>query len=119
MTISQAAFNGYDSVKSAQQIDSLNTGEAARTSGRYSEKELAEMKQACDDFEAIFIKMMLDAMKDTVPESSLLKKNQGEEYFEDMLYDEYAQSMSKTDTFGISEAMYRQMTLQQRGGLYS
>jgi peptidoglycan hydrolase FlgJ len=119
MTISQAPFNSYDSVKSAQQINSLKTGEAAQASGRYSEKEQTEMKSACDDFEAIFIKMMLDSMKKTIHESGLIKKNQGEEYFDDMLYTEYAESMSQNDSFGISDAMYRQMTAQQRGGLYS
>ena len=114
-SITAQAMNGYDSVRTAEQINSLKAG----TAGRYNEKELAEMKQACDDFEALFIKIMLDSMKATVPERSLLKKNQGEEYFEDMLYDEYAKTMSRTDDFGLSEAMYRQMTVQQKGGLYS
>ena len=115
MNITAQAMSGYDSIRTAGQINSLKT----ETAGRFSEKELADMKKACDDFEAIFIKMMLDSMKATVPERSLVKKNQGEEYFEDMLYDEYAKSMSQTDEFGLSEAMYRQMTVQQKGGLYS
>ncbi|MDC7219361.1 MAG: rod-binding protein [Spirochaetales bacterium] len=114
-----AIQNSYDNIKAARQINSLKSGDKLEATARYSEQELAEMKEACDDFEAIFIKMMLDAMKDTVPESSLIKKNQGEEYFEDMLYDDYAETMSKTDSFGISEAMFRQMTAQNRGGLYS
>ncbi len=113
MDISAAALNGYDNTKAASQMESL------KAAGRYSERELGQMKESCKDFEAIFIKMMLDSMKATVPERSLFGKNQGEEYFEDMLYDEYAKSISRTDTFGISDAMYRQMTAQMKGGLYS
>ncbi len=113
MDISAAALNGYDNTRAASQMESL------KAAGRYSEKEITEMKEACDNFEALFIKIMLDSMKATVPERSLFGKNQGEEYFEDMLYDEYAKSMSQTDSFGISDAMYRQMTTQMKGGLYS
>jgi flagellar protein FlgJ len=113
MNITASAQLKYDSAVLSNQVDSL------KSATRYSEKELSEMKQACDDFEAIFIKMMLDSMKATIPENRLIEKNQGEEYFEDMLYQEYAESMSHTDSFGISEAMYRQMTATQGGGFYS
>lgn len=113
MDVTAAAQLSYDSSLMRNQVDSLESAE------RYTEKEKAEMKKACQDFEAIFIKMMLDSMKATVPESRLVEKNQGEEYFEDMLYREYSDSMASTDSFGISDAMYRQMTAQRNGGLYS
>ena len=112
MNITAAAQIKYDSSQLEGKVDSLQKAE------RYSDKEMVEMKQACDNFEAIFIKMMLDSMKATVPENTLIEKNQGEEYFDDMLYQEYAESISKTDTFGISESMFRQMTANQNGGLY-
>jgi Rod binding domain-containing protein len=32
-----------------------------------------------------------------------------EEFFEDMLYDEYAEKMAESGSFGISDMIYRQL----------
>lgn len=69
-----------------------------------------ELKQACKDFEAIFIKQMLDAMRKTVPDSGLLEKDQAQEIFEDMLYDKYASLLSETANLGIADIMYKQLS---------
>ncbi|OQY38555.1 MAG: hypothetical protein B6229_05650 [Spirochaetaceae bacterium 4572_7] len=72
-----------------------------------SDKELME---TCQDFEAMFIKQMLDSMKKTVNKSGLIKENMGEEVFDDMLYDEYAKNMAATSSFGIAKTMYKQLS---------
>lgn len=69
-----------------------------------------KVRQACSDFEAIFIKQMLDSMRKTVEKTSLLGGGMAEEIFEDMIYDEYAKKMSKTSDFGIEEMLYRQLS---------
>ena len=74
--------------------------------------ELKKLKEACQDFEAIFIKQMLDSMKKTVHRSELTKKNMGEEVFDDMLYDEYAKKMSGTAGLGVGDMMFRQLSRQ-------
>lgn len=71
------------------------------------EKKLLEV---CRDFESIFIKQMLDAMRNTVPESELTGGSLTEDIFEDMLYDEYAKEMSRTANLGIAEMMYQQLS---------
>lgn len=68
-----------------------------------------ELKQSCQDFEAMFIKQMLKSMKSTVNKSGLIKENMGEKIFDDMLSDEYAQSIAKNSGFGIAEMMYKQL----------
>jgi Rod binding domain-containing protein len=68
-----------------------------------------ELFKVCQDFEAIFIKQMLSAMKKTVPKNDLLNGGFAEEIFEDMLYDEYAATMAKTARFGLSNLLYRQL----------
>ena len=73
-------------------------------------KDEGKLKEVCLDFEAIFIKQMLDAMRKTVPEEGLMKKNMAENIFEDMLYDEYAKVMSRTADLGIADIMFRQLT---------
>ncbi|TFG59169.1 MAG: flagellar biosynthesis protein FlgJ [Spirochaetales bacterium] len=71
------------------------------------------LKAACMDFEALFIKQMLDAMKKTVPKNDLIERGMAEDIFEDMLYQEYAKSMAQTANLGIADMMYKQ--LSQRG----
>ncbi|RKX82820.1 MAG: muramidase [Spirochaetes bacterium] len=77
-----------------------------------------KVKQACSDFEAIFIKQMLDSMRKTVEKTSLLGGGMAEDIFEDMIYDEYAKKMSKTGDFGIKDMLYKQLSTNSSDILY-
>ncbi len=70
----------------------------------------AKLKKACGDFEAIFIKQMLDSMRKTVPKDDLLNGGMAEDIFQDMLYDKYAHKMSETAQFGIKDILYKQLS---------
>ena len=72
-----------------------------------------KLKQACSDFEAIFIKQMLDSMRKTVQKTGLNDGGYAEELYQDMLYDQYAEKMSKTAHLGVAELMYRQLSTSQ------
>lgn len=74
-----------------------------------SDAENAKLKEACKDFESLFIKQMLDTMRKTVQKGELLNGGQAEEIFEDMLYDEYASAMADSGDFGISKMMYSEL----------
>ncbi len=74
----------------------------------------AKLKKACSDFEAIFIKQMLDSMRKTVNKSGLLDGGMAENIFEDMLYDKYAHKMSETAHFGIKDILYKQLSGVQK-----
>ncbi|MDC7236050.1 MAG: rod-binding protein [Spirochaetales bacterium] len=102
----------------------LNNSSSSRlesTLGRsgISSSEALKLKEACDDFEAIFIKQMLDSMKKTINRSELTKRNMGEELFEDMLYDEYAKKMSDTADLGIGDMMFKQLSRQLPSDIFS
>jgi len=99
----------------SQTLATLNRVEGV---SQLNDQEDKKLREACKDFESLLIKQMLDAMKKTVPESNLIDKNQGEKYFEDMLYQEYADSMADTESLGISDMMYRQLTIHSKGDLY-
>ncbi|MDC7226906.1 MAG: rod-binding protein [Spirochaetales bacterium] len=88
----------------------LNSTLSNAKSGRMSELDQTKLKEACQDFEALFIKQMLDTMRQTVSKSGMLDGGMAEDVFEDMLYDEYAQSMAKTGNFGIAKMMYSEMS---------
>lgn len=72
-----------------------------------------KLREATKDFEALFIKQMLDSMKKTVNKSGLLDGGMGQEIFEDMLYDEYSKQMADTANLGISEMMFAQLSTQR------
>ncbi|HSV93882.1 MAG TPA: rod-binding protein [Desulfobacterales bacterium] len=73
----------------------------------------SELYKVCLDFEAIFIKQMLNVMRKTVEKNGLLDGGMSEDIFEDMLYDEYAQKMAQTAQFGLAETMYLQINHQK------
>ena len=62
------------------------------------------------EFEAIFIKQMLNEMRKTVEKSGLIKRGMAEDIFEDMLYDEYAKKMAENEDFGLARILYKQLS---------
>lgn len=94
--------------------------DSARINAQYAQNQLnppgknaddKALKNACADFEAIFIKQMLDAMRKTVDKSDVVERGMAEDIFEDMLYQEYAKAMAQTANLGIADMMYKQLSL--------
>lgn len=91
-----------------QRISSLQA--KGRAGQAQSTGEQDRLKEACSDFQAIFVKQMLDSMRKTVNKTGLLDGGQAEKIFEDMLYDEYAQKISKTADLGLDDMLYQQLS---------
>jgi flagellar protein FlgJ len=78
--------------------------------------EQKQLEEVAKEFEAIFVKQMLDTMKSTLnKENRLVEGGMAENIFEDMLYTEYSRLMSKSGDFGIADMIVRQYS-QNRGG---
>jgi len=71
----------------------------------------SKLYKVSQQFEAIFIKQMLNVMRKSVSKTGLMDGGMAEEIFEDMLYDEYAQKMAESGSFGIADMIYRQLNL--------
>ncbi len=99
MTDTSIARLQYESVQPNRTIQNV------RRNGRD-----AELREVCEEFEAIFVKQMLKSMKNTVNKSGLLNGGFAEEIYDDMLTDEYAKKMTKTAHFGIADSLYRQLS---------
>ncbi len=82
---------------------------AAKADGRSGmpEKKLLDV---CYEMEAIFIGQMLKTMRKTVMETDFFGKSLARDIFNDMLYDEYAKVMAKSDEFGLARQMYKQLS---------
>lgn len=87
-------------------------GSGARIADTAKIDKKSELYKQCQDFESIFVKMMLTEMQKTVDKSSdLTSGGYGEEVFQDLLNDEYSKSMSKSADFGLADQLYRQLSL--------
>ena len=68
-----------------------------------------QLREVAEDFEAIFVKQMLESMRGTLnPDNRLVDTGMAGDIFEDMLYDEYASIMAKTGGFGLADLIVDQ-----------
>ena len=91
----------YDTNKASMETDALSRRSVSGDAG--------ELREVCEEFESLFVKMMLDSMRATLSDETLIPKNSGEKLFEDELYSEYAKSISKTANLGLADMMYDQL----------
>jgi flagellar protein FlgJ len=75
-------------------------------------KAKAKLYESCQALESVFINQMLQSMRSTVPEDSMVGDSFATDTFQSMLYEEYANVMSRSQSFGIAEALYRQLSQQ-------
>jgi len=88
----------------------------ATSSGTKFSPKNTELYNACVEFESLFIKQMLDSMRKTVERTSFSDSPTdatGRDFFEDMLYDNYAKKMAETANLGIAKMMYLQLYKSQ------
>lgn len=94
-------------------VGSIGPVTAGAAPSRPAVDKSSELYKVCLDFEALFIKQMLNVMRKTVEKNGLLDGGMSEDIFEDMLYDEYAKKMAQTAQFGLAETMYLQINHQK------
>ena len=71
-------------------------------------KEKARATKATQDFEAVFLGMMLKQMRKSMAgEDALLGKSSESKMFQDMMDDRLAQQMSRSGSFGVAKAMMK------------
>lgn len=90
----------------------INASQArVQTLARRAEQgESEELRRVTREFEALFVKIMLDSMRETLDGDGLIPKNAGEKLFEDRLYDEYAKKISRSADLGLAAMMYNQLS---------
>lgn len=98
-------------------IKATALGAAFALSGKLSEADIAqakkdaearELRAVAEQFEALFVKQMLEQARKTKLADELFGGS-GNETFRSMLDDEYAQKMADTTSLGIAEALVQQL----------
>lgn len=81
--------------------------EAAELSPSKKQNE-AKLKEACEQFESLFLSQMLKEMKKSIPKADGQEDKEKDTY-EDMMYDEMAKSMASSGGVGMASILYDQM----------
>ena len=71
-------------------------------SSKVSPKEQQQVRKLAEDFESIFLDIMFQSMRKTVPKSELVDGGNSEEIFRGMLDSEYAKMMAQENATGIA-----------------
>lgn len=106
-------YSRFDKIK--QEAESLGgtakSANAPGAKGAASFRNDQQLREVSVEFESLFVKQMLDAMRQTVDtKNDILQGGLGENIFQDMLYTEYSRLMAKSGDFGIADMLYRQFT---------
>jgi flagellar protein FlgJ len=83
-----------------------NLLERAEKEGPVDEEKVLNV---CYEMESLFIGTMLDVMRETVDETGLMGKSFAKDLFNDMLYDEYAKLMARSDHIGLARQIFDQI----------
>jgi flagellar protein FlgJ len=71
---------------------------------------LANLHQAATQLEGVFLQMVMDAMRETVPQESIFGQDSAsEKTWQSMLDDEYAQQMARSGGFGLAAQLEQEM----------
>ena len=106
--LSTIQYNNKDLSYMQRYSDAVNSRENTQNTNEIDKN--SKLYEVSQEFEAIFIKQMLDVMRKTINKSGLMDGGMAEDIFEDMLYDKYALNMSKTADFGLADSIYRQLS---------
>ncbi len=94
-----------DAMQKAIGNDLAHASRAGEKADRYDKK----LMDACIEMESLFVSKMLKEMRKTVHKTGWVNGGYAEEIFEDMLYDEYALSLSKNSSLGLSKMLYNEL----------
>ena len=84
-------------------------------SGQLSDAKRKELKKISQDFESLFVGMMLKSMRATVPENKLTGGGRAEETFRSMLDQEYATAAARRGGIGIASMVEKELLRRYEG----
>ena len=94
------------------QLNLLNTHTQQAAKAGLNEREDRKLKEACQDFEALFLSSLLKAMRKTVQKTNLFGSDSAEQTFQEMMDTEISKSAAKTSSMGIADALYTQLKVE-------
>ena len=87
--------------------------QASATPNGLTEKQLKQARKVSQDFEALFVGMMLKSMRETVGKDKLTGGGHGEEVYRSMLDQEYAAVTAKRGGLGLAPLIEKDIIRQE------
>lgn len=84
-----------------------------------SDKTKAQLKQAAQQFESIFLSEMFGLMNQDLPTDGPFDGGQGEAMMRSMLSDQYAKAVVSRGGIGLSDTVYRELLAYQESGSHA
>lgn len=88
-------------------------GMGAAIAGGRTIDRTSELYAKAQELETFMVKQMLSSMRKTVTKGGLGGDDFAGKMYEDMMYDEYAERMTRGAGFGLADAVYLQLSEQQ------
>ena len=99
---------GDDAVEKARRLQR----QVAGTSG-LSEKQLQQAKKVSQDFEGLFIGMMMKSMRETVGKDKITGGGHGDDVYRSILDQEYVNAAVKRGGFGLAKQIEKDVIRQE------
>jgi len=77
------------------------------------QKEDRETRDACKQFETLFLSQMMTQMKASIPQNDLFGDGKERQMYEDMLGQEQAKAWSDSGGIGLANLLYQQLRKNQ------
>lgn len=99
---------GDDAVEKAKRLQKQGAGSASLT-----EKQRQQAKKVSQDFEGLFIGMMVKSMRETVGKDELTGGGHGEEIYRSLLDQEYVAAAVKRGGLGLAKLIEKDIIRQE------
>jgi len=76
-----------------------------------------QLKQVCEDFEAIFIKQLFEEMRKTLSDGGLMGKSIRAQIYQDIIDEKLSLKMAHAGGIGIADKLYRALAMRFRDEL--
>ena len=97
----------------AEKARQLQRQAARGVSGGLSEQQLKQAHKVSQDFEALFVGMMVKSMRATVGKDKLTNGGHGEEVYRSLLDQEYAAAAAKRGSLGLAPMIEKDIIRQE------
>lgn len=88
-----------------------NVANQAEQLGKRTSTSQKALKDAAEQFEALFLYQLLAEMRRTVPDTDLFGNRQAEKLFQSMLDQEVANNSAQAQSIGLAKLIYEQMSI--------
>ena len=94
----------------------MDIGFVGKNGPKIESRDEKKLRDSAEEFESMFIKMMMDSMEKTLDrKGSINFGGRGEEIFRDMLSVEMSKKMVKSHPLGLADQLYNQMSGKLKG----